>query len=537
MSCTQLTKMFEEEAQKFVTIQYCKPHEIAAERSTCLLDKMYPSATHKGGTLELELQRCFSEPPEPKDTDILVFWRSQGNLFPILAVMAQNYLAIPANSAPSERVFSGGRRILLYQRASLMPSHVEQLACVNEWARTFGFLFGSTKSMTNHLNALCNPCNPKKQCVSSGTLDKFVQSRHPKKPLSVESLKTALLYFISKCDLPLFLVESPALHTLLELCSSSILSILVHQAALTSHLSKMYFFHQEHLCNILSKNNTFVSCTTDTWISPNVRAFMAVTAHCLNQDFNLPSVILSLIELNGDHSGASLAQHFMGILRQYNLEDQIISITSDNASVNTQMANIIQTMTPAFSADTQTIGCMAHTLHLAAQDGLNTLAQPLPSSGFHQNDKLDLPGPMSIASIVDQPDGTDLNYGLIISQIAQLDSYLSQSPQPREQFVTTMKYFHNYIKSNMLLTNVCTQWNSTYIMLERAVLLKEAYNQFCARANMEQYCLTLLEWDKVRFMINFLQPLDEATGIICGLKYPTINYALPVYISLIRGIH
>ncbi|MBW0497863.1 hypothetical protein O181_037578 [Austropuccinia psidii MF-1] len=141
-SCTQLTKRFEEEAQKFVTIQDCKPHEIVVERSKRLLDKMYPSATHKGGTLELELQRYFAEPPEPKDTDILVFWRSQGNLFPTLAVMAQNYLAIPATSAPSERVLSGGRRILSYQCASPMPAHVEQLACVKEWAHMFGFLFG-----------------------------------------------------------------------------------------------------------------------------------------------------------------------------------------------------------------------------------------------------------------------------------------------------------------------------------------------------------------------------------------------------------
>ncbi|MBW0561188.1 hypothetical protein O181_100903 [Austropuccinia psidii MF-1] len=201
------------------------------------------------------------------------------------------------------------------------------------------------------------------------------------------------------------------------------------------------------------------------------------------------------------------------------------------------MANIIQTMTPAFSADTQAIACMTHTLHLAARDGLNTLAQPLPSSGLHQNDELDLPGPMSIASIIYQPDRTDLNYGSIISQIAQLGSYLLQSPQQCEQFVTTMKLFQDDIKSNMLLTNVCTQWNSTYIMLERALSLKEAYNKFCAPANMEQYCLTLLQWDKVRLMINFLQPLDEATGIICGLKYPTINYALPLYISLLRCIH
>ncbi|MBW0479525.1 hypothetical protein O181_019240 [Austropuccinia psidii MF-1] len=74
-------------------------------------------------------------------------------------------------------------------------------------------------------------------------------------------------------------------------------------------------------------------------------------------------------------------------------------------------------------------------------------------------------------------------------------------------------------------------------MLERALSLKEAYKQLCAPADMEQYCLTLLKCDKVRLIINFLQPLDEATGIICGSKYPTINYALPLYISLIRRTH
>ncbi|MBW0474259.1 hypothetical protein O181_013974 [Austropuccinia psidii MF-1] len=35
-------------------------------------------------------------------------------------------------------------------------------------------------------------------------------------------------------------------------------------------------------------------------------------------------------------------------------------------------------------------------------------------------------------------------------------------------------------------------------MLERTLSLKEEYNQFCAPANMEQYHLTLLKWDKFR---------------------------------------
>ncbi|PLW14034.1 hypothetical protein PCANC_17077 [Puccinia coronata f. sp. avenae] len=47
--------------------------------------------------------------------------------------MARTFLAIPATSAASERVFSKGRRIVSWQRSSLNPKSVEELLCVKEW--------------------------------------------------------------------------------------------------------------------------------------------------------------------------------------------------------------------------------------------------------------------------------------------------------------------------------------------------------------------------------------------------------------------
>ncbi|MBW0465268.1 hypothetical protein O181_004983 [Austropuccinia psidii MF-1] len=136
--------MFEDESRKFVTVPNQEQHDIVIEKSTCLLDKIYLSASLEGSSLELELQRYLAKLPEPKDTHILLFWKSQGKVFPTLVLMACNYLAIPATIAPSESVFSGGRRILSYQRASLTPFHVEQLACVKDWACTFGLLYNET---------------------------------------------------------------------------------------------------------------------------------------------------------------------------------------------------------------------------------------------------------------------------------------------------------------------------------------------------------------------------------------------------------
>ncbi|MBW0538824.1 hypothetical protein O181_078539 [Austropuccinia psidii MF-1] len=103
-SSLQLSKVFEDKAKKYVNNDNSEPH-VNIEKTTGLLNKMYPSASGDGCSFEKELQRYFSEPPEPKDSDILIFWKSRGKLFPTLAQMARNYLAIPATSAPSERVF------------------------------------------------------------------------------------------------------------------------------------------------------------------------------------------------------------------------------------------------------------------------------------------------------------------------------------------------------------------------------------------------------------------------------------------------
>ncbi|MBW0488001.1 hypothetical protein O181_027716 [Austropuccinia psidii MF-1] len=104
---------------------------------------MYPTSGQEVTTLENELQQFLAEPLEHKDTNILEFWSSRHAIFPALYTMAHKYLPIPDSSAPSERVFSGGRKILTYQRSMLSRMHVEQLACVKDWACKFGPIYST----------------------------------------------------------------------------------------------------------------------------------------------------------------------------------------------------------------------------------------------------------------------------------------------------------------------------------------------------------------------------------------------------------
>ncbi|MBW0569659.1 hypothetical protein O181_109374 [Austropuccinia psidii MF-1] len=180
---------------------------------------------------------------------------------------------------------------------------------------------------------------------------------------------------------------------------------------------------------------------------------------------------------------------------------------------------------------------MAHTIHLAAHDGLKALGTNSGNSITSTDE--DSFNPMSISSLIDPPDGLHLQYNSIISKISRLASYLRHSPQQRDKFATAVNLVYKSNKpgnANTLLSQVPTRWNSTYEMLNQALQLKDAYNHFCTPEALACYRLSPLKWQKAKVMVQFLEPLYEATLLICGSTYPTINQALPLYILLIKEI-
>ncbi|MBW0504498.1 hypothetical protein O181_044213 [Austropuccinia psidii MF-1] len=179
------------------------------------------------------------------------------------------------------------------------------------------------------------------------------------------------------------------------------------------------------------------------------------------------------------------------------------------------MVQVLEEEMEDFSAKQQAIGCMAHTLHLAACEGLKSLGNGMASISTQEEREDD--HLMLIANIVDHPDGADLNYNTIITCTGCLASYLKHSPQRRDKFGALVNLIYNEQNPKSAtthLSHVCTRWNSTYKMIQRVINLKEEYNQFFIPNNMQPYHLSPLRWEKAQVMVEFLQPLYEATMII-----------------------
>ena len=74
--------------------------------------------------------------PRLQDDDVpynpLLWWKAHQARFPMLSVLARKYLAIPATSAPSERLFSSAGLTIAKERARLTPEHAANLIFLHD---------------------------------------------------------------------------------------------------------------------------------------------------------------------------------------------------------------------------------------------------------------------------------------------------------------------------------------------------------------------------------------------------------------------
>jgi hypothetical protein len=84
-----------------------------------------------------ELQRYLAQPmPIPvlgnDKIDIIQWWKTHASAYPLISHVARKYLAIPASSTPSERVFSACGNLVCKKRARIHNEMVDQLVFLNK---------------------------------------------------------------------------------------------------------------------------------------------------------------------------------------------------------------------------------------------------------------------------------------------------------------------------------------------------------------------------------------------------------------------
>ncbi|CAI5953399.1 unnamed protein product [Closterium sp. NIES-65] len=78
-----------------------------------------------------------------------------------------------------------------------------------------------------------------------------------------------------------------------------------------------------------------VSFTIDMWTAPNNRAWLVVTGHWIDDNYQLRTMVFEFREIHGRHTGKHMARVVEETVVQWGLETRCFGFTSDNASSNT----------------------------------------------------------------------------------------------------------------------------------------------------------------------------------------------------------
>ncbi|KAG0718305.1 Zinc finger BED domain-containing protein 4 [Chionoecetes opilio] len=103
-----------------------EPPQASPPRKKCKLFRFMAPASTRISTPS-QVEAYLAQPNLSEDSDPLVYWEQNRTNYPDLAILATQYLAIPASSAPVERLFSVAGKVFKPDRCSLSDKVFEEL--------------------------------------------------------------------------------------------------------------------------------------------------------------------------------------------------------------------------------------------------------------------------------------------------------------------------------------------------------------------------------------------------------------------------
>nr|KJB09837.1 hypothetical protein B456_001G170000 [Gossypium raimondii] len=246
---------------------------------------------------------------------------------------------------------------------------------------------------------------------------------------------------------------------------------------------------------LLRSSCSRVCLTTDTWTSLQRVNYLCITAHFIDNDWKLNKKILNFCPISS-HKGESIGMVIEKCLLNWGI-DKLFTVTVDNASSNDVAIGYLRKKFNPRGGLVQNgkylhMRCMAHIVNLIVVEGLKEMNKS-------------------------------------VERVRGAVRYVRQSPARLQKFKECVVVEKIECKK-MLCLDVCTRWNSTYLMLDIAQNFERAFERFEEqdtnfRAELErgEGWPSVDDWDNVRNLRDFLEHFYEVTLRISGTSYVTSN--------------
>lgn len=122
-----------------------------------------------------------------------------------------------------------------------------------------------------------------------------------------------------------------------------------------------------------------------------------------------------------------------------------------------------------------------------------------------------------------------------VSKLRQLIKKVRKSTQKRQKLQKLCKLYK--IRYLVPVIDVSTRWNSTYLMIERAMYLKTPLRALCSsEKSLRKYLTNEGEWTNLNTLKELLQKFDRSTKLMSMERHPTICSYLPTLNWLLESL-
>ncbi|CAI5527163.1 unnamed protein product [Closterium sp. Naga37s-1] len=304
----------------------------------------------------------------------------------------------------------------------------------------------------------------------SGGMERFMTTK-----LSTEELRQAIAKLVVTCDLPFRIVESEAKNFIPSRWTVSRDTVVYATAALQSAIAEMLAKEGELGCK--------VSITIDMWTAPNNKAWLVVTGHWIDENFQLRTMVLEFREMLGRHGGREMAQVVEETIVQWGLEGRCLGFTTDNASNNIAAFRRMSEEGggQCFFSSRMHFRCLAHVINLAVQAAL------------------------AVDSI-----------RKLLKILREMASWIGFSPQRSGSFLGLQRTSQ---------ANPATPKPALKLGLSKT-----------DKKKVESLRLTDADWETLQAVKTFLSPFAKVSKAAEGAAYPTVSMVVPYYNGLIDAM-
>ncbi|CAL9015309.1 unnamed protein product [Prunus brigantina] len=280
----------------------------------------------------------------------------------------------------------------------------------------------------------------------------------------------------------------------------------------------LYQEEKAKIKSVLTHNAQRVSLTTDTWTSIQNINYMVLTAHFIDDDWVLHKRILNFCVIP-NHKGDTIGRLVEACLNGWGI-DKVFTISVDNASSNDGCISYMKKRLEKWNSligdgSLLHVRCCAHITNLIVTDGMKEIHQSIES-------------------------------------IRNCAKYIRGSSQRLEKFRACLE-MEKVDTRTMVPLDVCTRWNSTYMMLESALKLQKGFERMEEDDSnflgyFEEYEVhgkekkkrvgppTSLDWDNTKVFVKFLKKFYDATLRFSASKTVSSNAPLHEICSFLEEI-